>query len=85
MSLTTLPARAESLSSRVVHDLIERQPLLARTALAMLVLAIPVASRLRRVNIPDFLPCPFQAYRPRGRGRVGISLTQLYWQAKHSS
>ena len=43
MSLTTLPARAESLSSRVVHDLIERQPLLARTALAMLVLAIPVA------------------------------------------
>jgi amidase len=49
------------------------------------VLAIPVASRLRRVNIPDFLPCPFRAYRPRGRGQVEISLPQLYWQAKHSS
>ena len=61
------------------------QLLACALALVMMVLAIPVASRLRRVNIPDFLPCPFQAYRPRGRGRVGISLTQLYWQAKHSS
>jgi len=43
MSMTTLPARTESLSSYVVRDLIARQPLLARTALATLLLAIPAA------------------------------------------
>ena len=44
MSMVTLPApQPEAVSSRMVRDLIERQPLLAWTALVMLVLAVPVA------------------------------------------
>ncbi len=44
MSLITLPSeKADPLSSRIVRELIARQPLLARTALAMALLAIPAA------------------------------------------
>jgi hypothetical protein len=40
-------------------------------ALVMMVLAIPVASRLRRVNIPDFLPTHFGLAAPELGGGLG--------------
>jgi hypothetical protein len=39
--------------------------------LVMMVLAIPAASRLRRFNIPDFLPTHFGFPAPKAGGGLG--------------